>query len=39
MIQIKMEQQMKIKNKFTKLKEGTYTVRYTATNSWGCYYS
>ena len=23
------------KNKFTKLKEGTYTVRYTATNSWG----
>ena len=22
-------------NKFTKLKEGTYTVRYTATNSWG----
>ena len=23
------------KNKFTKLKEGAYTVRYTATNSWG----
>ena len=23
------------KNKFTKLKEGTYTVKYTATNSWG----
>ena len=23
------------RNKFTKLKEGTYTVRYTATNSWG----
>ena len=23
------------KNKFTKLKEGTYIVRYTATNSWG----
>ena len=23
------------KNEFTKLKEGTYTVRYTATNSWG----
>ena len=23
------------KNKFTKLKEGVYTVRYTATNSWG----
>ena len=23
------------KNKFTKLKEGTYTVRYTAINSWG----